>query len=100
MGMAKKVEKEKESKERQGKPVVGLTLSPQEVELVDAFQAARAIATRSKALHELVKYAFGHNGNGHSVIDELPKMPHLTQHFKAAKSLHKEVLDAYQRGVL
>ena len=55
---------------RKGNPPVGLTMSPDEIALVDAYKDARGLSSRSRALYELVCWALGDNEAGVSAIDE------------------------------
>lgn len=81
----------KAKKPRKGKPVLGLTMTEREVELVDAYRFARGLDSRSKALRELVRFAFGDNTKEYSIIDEMPEGARNTDLVEALRIVRMEV---------
>jgi hypothetical protein len=98
--MAKKNTNTVEREERRGNPVVGLTLYPEEVELIDAYQAARGLDARSKALQEMVRFAFGENEQGYSLFDELPQGGRRAIQLEQVRELQKALLKSFRVGAL
>ena len=83
---------------RQGNPVVSLTLTPEEIAVVDAFQRAQGLTSRSKALKAMVRFALGDNPQAHSLFSDLPRTGHRRPLTAKAQKLQKRLIERYQSG--